>query len=327
MTTQTRSILAVALAAFALACVDATSPSKLVSNAPSATITQESYFFPPGFPDGLPTGTVRLCKTANEGGTFSFTVATADGTGPIVTAPSITIPAGGGTVCQDVYTSNLGIDLVDSVTITEGADPSVDWDLTAINTIRYMAQGPLNNGNYPAVAFTDGEDFANRKATVVVNLDMSRKVTFTNTFTAPPPPPEICDFITFGRLVWENGGLKVVISGNAGGNKPGGGILGEFHIEVNGVDHHVADIVTYGPITNNPLISSTYTNSRVVTGIDKDGHAVELRLWDGGEPGKGTDRFWFNVNGTIVGNAVTGNLIDQGNMQYHPVCRGPDDID
>ena len=32
------------------------------------------------------------------------------------------------------------------------------------------------------------------------------------------------------------------------------------------------------------------TNSRIVTGTAKNGVAVELRLWDGGEPGKGTDR-------------------------------------
>ena len=326
MTTQTRSILAVALAAFALACTDAaTAPSKFVSNAPTATITQQDFTFPPGFPDGLAAGVVRLCKTANHGGTFSFTV-TANGN-PVST-PSIVIPTGGGTSCQDVFTSSLPIDVVDNVTITEGADPGPEWDLTAINTIRYLATGPLNGGAYPAAAFTDVEEFNNRRAIVRVNLDMSRKVTFTNTFTQPeepPPPPAICDFITFGRLVDEAAGGKVVISGNAGGLNANGSIKGEFHIEVNGVDHHVADVTTYGPITNNPLISSTFTNSRVVTGTDKHGHAVELRLWDGGEPGKDTDRYWFNVNGLIVGNAVTGNLIDQGNMQYHPNCRGPGD--
>jgi hypothetical protein len=189
MTTQARSTLAVTLAAFALACADPTSSTRtLVSDGPSLAITQEVYLFNggPGFPAGILSGRVTLCKIANEGGTFSFTVTT-NGTGTLVANPSITIPAGGGEVCQYVYTSNKGINFVDEVTITEGADPTADWDLTAINTVRYLAQGPFNAGSYPAAAFNDVEDFANRKSTVLVNLDMARKVTFTNTYTAPPP--------------------------------------------------------------------------------------------------------------------------------------------
>jgi hypothetical protein len=143
-------------------------------------------------------------------------------------------------------------------------------------------------------------------------------ITFEN-FIAPPA---VCDFITFGRLVVEVNGQKVVISGNAGGNKPGGGILGEFHIEANGVDNHVADIDSYGPIAAGPL--SALTNSRIVTGTAKNGVEVELRLWDGGEPGKGTDRVYVALNGTPLLGAA-GQLIDQGNMQYHATCRGPKD--
>ena len=74
----------------------------------------------------------------------------------------------------------------------------------------------------------------------------------------------------------------MVISGNAGGLNADGSIKGEFHIEANGVDNHVSDIETYGPITSCP--SSGLTNSRIVTGIAKNGVLVELRLWDGGEP-------------------------------------------
>ena len=130
----------------------------------------------------------------------------------------------------------------------------------------------------------------------------------------------MCDFITFGRLVVEVGNKKVVISGNAGGNQPGGGILSEFHVEANGVDNHVADVDSYGPITSGAL--SAYTNSRVTAGTAKNGVAVELRLWDGGEPGKGTDRVYVKLNGVEIFGAA-GMLIDQGNMQYHSTCRGP----
>jgi hypothetical protein len=136
----------------------------------------------------------------------------------------------------------------------------------------------------------------------------------------PPPPPPVCDFITFGRLVTSLNGNKVVISGNIGGNQPGGGILSEFHVEANGVDNHVADVATYGPISSGPL--SGLTNSRISTGTAKNGVAVEVRMWDGGEPGKGTDIVYVKLNGVeILG--PNGQYLDQGNVQFHAKCRGP----
>ena len=136
----------------------------------------------------------------------------------------------------------------------------------------------------------------------------------------PEPPVAVCDFITFGRLVTTVGGNKVVISGNVGGFNANGTIKGEYHIDVNGVDNHVSDPATYGPITIGPLFG--LPNARITTGIAKNGNAVELRLWDGGEPGKNTDRVYVKINGVAVLGA-TGPFIDQGNMQYHPECRGP----
>jgi hypothetical protein len=143
---------------------------------------------------------------------------------------------------------------------------------------------------------------------------------FYNVLEPTPPPPDICDFITFGRLVTEIGGKKVVISGNAGGNNADGSIKNEFHIVYQDVDYHVADAITYGPIAAGSL--SALTNSRVVTGKAKNGTDVELRLWDGGEPGKDTDIVWFSLNGSVK-TAAAGQLINQGNMQYHSNCRGP----
>lgn len=140
--------------------------------------------------------------------------------------------------------------------------------------------------------------------------------------TPTPVQAAVCDFVTFGRLVTEQGGTKVVISGNAGGNQPGGGILGEFHIEVNGVDNHVANIDTYGPITSGVFSGPSFPNARIVTGVAKNGVSVELRVWDGGEPGKDTDKVYVKLNGVPV-LSPAGQFIDQGNMQYHPQCRGP----
>jgi len=205
-----------------------------------------------------------------------------------------------------------------NVTVTEPAIPGFTTRITRIEDIAGAETTPVNDvlGN-SLTGLVSGSGGANNASTGQLFL-------FTNIeIVVPPPDPEVCDFITFGRLVTEFGGKKVVISGNAGGNSPHGGFLNEFHIEVNGVDHHVADITSYGPIAAAPLATTSYPNSRHAAGLDKHGHAVELRVWDGGEPGWKYDRFWFNVNGVIVGDATDGNLINQGNMQYHSNCRGP----
>jgi hypothetical protein len=155
---------------------------------------------------------------------------------------------------------------------------------------------------------------------IIVNGFHGTLLEYTNRVVAPPPPPLVCDFITFGRLVTSYNGHKVVISGNIGGNQPGGGILSEFHVEANGVDNHVANVDTYGAISSGPL--SSLTNSRISTGTAKNGVAVEVRMWDGGEPGKGTDIVYVKLNGVeILG--PNGQYLDQGNMQYHSNCRGP----
>ena len=158
---------------------------------------------------------------------------------------------------------------------------------------------------------------------LLINQFHGAVITYVNQVTPPPPPPPppaVCDFITFGRLVFDLNGQKVVISGNVGGNAPSGDILSEFHIEANGVDNHVAQVDSYGAISSGAL--SGLTNSRVTTGTAKNGVAVELRLWDGGEPGKGTDKVYVKLGSTELFGAA-GIDIDQGNIQYHSNCRGP----
>jgi hypothetical protein len=304
------------------ACTDPTESVRplLANNHAPAAVTHEEFTFPtPGFPDG--DGAILLCKRVSEGdpaGTFNFTVDT-DGSGILPDdTPTLQVPAGG-IACTVAYRSIVPNESVEQVVITE-VTPPANWSLVQINTRQLLSLVIFNAGNYLAPRLNDAENVSLRRATLFINDDMARVVTFVNDFVAPPEG--VCDFITFGRLVIEVGGQKVVISGNAGGNKPGGGILGEFHIEANGVDNHVADITTYGPITSGAL--SQFTNSRIVTGTAKNLSTVELRLWDGGEPGKGTDRVYVKIGNTeLFGTA--GQLIDQGNMQYHPVCRGPDE--
>jgi hypothetical protein len=140
-----------------------------------------------------------------------------------------------------------------------------------------------------------------------------------------PPPPQICDFITFGRLVLDVGGDKVVISGNAGGNAPDGGILGEIQISIGKVDYHVHTIDTYALPTNQPLLGDPF--ARVITG-KSDTHTVELRLRDNPNPGQGEpgtqegDKVWLKIDGVVV---VPLQTLDKGNIQLHLNCRGPGD--
>jgi hypothetical protein len=149
-------------------------------------------------------------------------------------------------------------------------------------------------------------------------LDFAATVSWT-----PAPPAQLCDFITFGRLTFDVGGQKVVISGNAGGNAPDGGILGEIQISIGGTDYHVKTIDSYGPTTNAPLFPDQF--ARVIKGMSGT-HSVELRLRDDPNPGKGEpgtqegDKVWLKIDGVVV---VPTQTLDKGNIQLHLNCRGP----
>ena len=309
MKTQQQQGGLLAAAILAMACADTTSPVErtLVPQSAWPQITNTiAYPFV-----GIGDGDVVLCNSANAPGSMAFSVSINGGPPSAVNVAS--------NACTTVFTSQvLNAPPPETVVITENSPPN-NWSLASINTIRYLAPVLFNNGPppglYTAPRLNDSESLAGRSASLFINHDMARRVTFTNTFTLAT-----CDFITFGRLVIETAGGKVVISGNAGGNNADGSIKNEFHVEANGVDNHVADAISYGPISLGPL--SALANSRIVTGTAKNGVAVELRLWDGGEPGKGTDRVYVKLNGVELLGA-NGQLIDQGNMQYHPNCRGP----
>ena len=130
----------------------------------------------------------------------------------------------------------------------------------------------------------------------------------------------VCDFVTFGRLIADG----IVISGNAGGNAPGGGILGEIEIHVNGTTYHVHTITEYGI----PDASDTFgpfagdPDARVIVGTTDDGVEVHLRVIDNGEPGRNNDEVFLEIDGDVILGAQT---IDQGNIQLHLNCRGPGD--
>ena len=136
----------------------------------------------------------------------------------------------------------------------------------------------------------------------------------------PRPIVRVCDFMTFGRTQIDAPLGKVVISGNAGGFKADGTILGTFNISVDGTSYLVQDIMTYGPITSGVFFG--LSNARVITGTSRSGKPVELRIYDGGEPGRVADQVYLKVDGVEVLGA-SGVSLNRGNIQYHRNCRGP----
>jgi hypothetical protein len=125
-----------------------------------------------------------------------------------------------------------------------------------------------------------------------------------------------CDFVTFGRLI-ANG---IVISGNAGGNAPGGGILGEIEIHLDGETIHAHTITSYGRPLDGPF--GGVATARVIGATGTGGESISLRLVDNGEPGRNLDRVFLRIDGTVILGAQT---IDRGNVQLHLNCRGPGD--
>ena len=143
----------------------------------------------------------------------------------------------------------------------------------------------------------------------------------------PRPIVRTCDFMTFGRTQIDAPLGTVVISGNAGGFKADGSILGTFNISVGGTSYLVQDITSYGPITSGVALVGL-VNARVITGISRSGSAVEIRIYDGGEPGRVADRVYLKVGaingvGGVEVLGASGVSLDRGNIQYHSNCRGP----
>jgi hypothetical protein len=284
--------------ALILACAggtsDMSSPLR-APGAPSRTLTTAQNVGDPG--DGLPNeGEIEVCKYGTDG-TFRVLVGASQS--------DITITDG---TCKVVAIDKSTDETASAVTVTELASPLASLVSVERERIDFIVNTQIDDiGALTAVS--DG-------VSVPVNAFHGSLFVYHNQPVAPP----VCDFITFGRLVTSVNGQKVVISGNIGGNQPGGGILSEFHVEANGIDNHVANVDTYGAISSGPL--SNLTNSRISTGTAKNGVAVEVRMWDGGEPGKGTDIVYVKLNGVeILG--PNGQYLDQGNMQYHSNCRGP----
>lgn len=168
--------IAVAGAISLAACADtASGPVNLLNSS-------EHFNLVTGTLDGIPEGAIQICKVAAGGGAngvnFTFTV-TRNGA-DITGGNNVTVATGQCVNVANAATANGSN--TDAVVVTELAEPA-NWNLTAITATRYQAAAgsPSNTGS-------DAVDLANQRATVNFNNDLAARVTFTNTFTPPPPP-------------------------------------------------------------------------------------------------------------------------------------------
>jgi len=182
--------LALAAAAFAVACADpVTGPSRtLVPDGVDKAVTQNVINFVGGgsYPPGVADGRIILCKTGDAAGTFSFSVSVNGGAAFNVTR---TLANAGATDCGSgpIYTTVVsGNGAPEVVEITEAAQ--ANWALINVDIVQHLGSGIYNAGGYTAPRLGDTFNVSTRYAKLYINNDMARTITFTNDYTAPPPP-------------------------------------------------------------------------------------------------------------------------------------------
>lgn len=202
-----------AVAAFAMACADPAGLDRtLMPGSPTLDVTVNPptvNTLQPG--DISAPGRVRVCKQTPAGDpalawTFTIQVTSQIGATPpaAVTWDGSITGVAGQTVCETAYVSTKSGDGLDRVIITEQALPA-NWSLLHIHIERFMhGAGPYVP---PVGTPIDVGDLATRQATLYVNGDMLRDVTFGNDFSAPPPP--ICTY-TKGWYQNNNGAPTVI---------------------------------------------------------------------------------------------------------------------
>ena len=201
------STVVLAIAAFAMACTDPASPemSNTISAGPMMVISDQIV----GYPAGMTAGEVRLCKAIpggdpNQQFTFQVTATSfLPAPGAISSGPVVINGLAGQTVCTDVHLSTKNGSGLDQVVIVENAPPA-NWALTGIDFVR-IDDGPGYDPPAPGNDVT--AVLGTRTATVYINNDMGRIVTFTNDFT--PPTVTGC---TYTKGWYRNNGSSTVIA-------------------------------------------------------------------------------------------------------------------
>lgn len=294
--------------AFLAACSDSTTAPVGNVVIPKTSFAVGDVTNPPATPQ---VGKIFLCKEGNVGGAFTFGRTTE---GPAVDptgskAANQTLANGKCLeVANDLSVSGSG----SHITITEGAAPAnTQQSVTGCTFIGKDLNGVLQAP--VACSYSNGGD-------LFINSFHGYVITYTNTFTAPPPP-EVCDFSTFGGFVLTPNNISY--GGNAGRIEDGFayGDL-NFKNHTNGDHIHVWNVTDYGHPATGPL--SEFEDSRLAFGLGSVNGGpvnvpVEFRFLDSGEPAKKDgDRVWLSVGGVVL---ITEQEVDGGNIQLHSKCK------
>ena len=244
---------------------------------------------------------VKICKTADSDVSGSFTVTAKSpgqgGTGNPTTSNPVVVAPG---TCRVAAIDNgdANQDKGDFFGVSEADQPNVTETLVS------CVLNPNNpipcNDNY----------FINTAHGVVL--------TFSNE-NVPPPPPETCDFSTFGGFVLLPNNISY--GGNAGRiEDPPGFAFGSLNFvnHTNGDHTHVWNVTDYGHPDTGPL--SQFEDSRLAFGLGSVNGGpvnvpVEFRFLDSGEPAKKDgDMVYLKVGNTVL---IPEQLVGGGNIQLH----------
>jgi len=279
--------------AFLAACSDSpVAPAAVRVPAPSFAVGDAAS------PTPVP-GKLIVCKEGNIGGDFT-----------------ISRTSGGGSFDSD----GLFIDTGDCVVVAEDNSPQGSGSTFRVHeedqaNVTFVVSGQaIEIGGQPTnlVNPTDNQEF-------FINSIHGIRVTYTNTHT---PPPNTCDFSTFGGFVLDNN-FNISYGGNAGRVDDGFAYGSLNFVNHTTGDHiHVWNVTDYGHPDSGPL--SQFEDSRLAFGLGSinDGPVnveVEFRFLDSGEPAKKLgDMVWLRVGNDVL---IDEQNVDGGNIQLHANCK------
>jgi hypothetical protein len=250
-------------------------------------------------------GKVKVCKIGNAGGSFDVSRTAVNGGTGTVSGDNTLIDTG---TCKIVAEDDGPNGVGSNVVVTEDA---------AANTVSSVTSCVFIGGEPPVI---DANPCAFNPANRFINHFHGYVVTYTNTFTPPPPPDDVCDFSTFGGFVLLPNNISY--GGNAG-FASSGFAYGDLNFKnhTNGDHIHVWNVTDYGHPDTGPL--SQFEDSRLAFGkgeINGSGSFdVEFRFLDSGEPAKKAgDRVYLIVNGVVL---IPEQEVDGGNIQLHAKCK------
>jgi hypothetical protein len=242
-------------------------------------------------------GKLIVCKAGDVSG--NFTISRTSGSG--------------------AFDNAVLIDTGDCVVVAEDNSPAGSGSVFRVHeedaaNVTFVVSGQaIEIGGQPTdlVGPTDNQDF-------FINSIHGIRVTYTNTFT---PPPETCDFSTFGGFVLLPNNISY--GGNAG-RVDGGFAYGDLNFvnHTNGDHIHVWNVTDYGHPDDGPL--SQFEDSRLAFGLGSiNGGAVdvpvEFRFLDSGEPAKKLgDMVYLKVGNDVL---IPEENVDGGNIQLHKNCK------